>query len=103
MELFNIGEEEVFDEDDARFVFDFCNIGNIGLVDVEDEHTLSSRMSTSDVAKFGGVTFAESHCKKQVQKSGSTKNMITPDGRHDMEGTDLINRKGNKCTLCWWK
>ena len=103
VELFNIGEEEAFDEDDAGFAFDFCNVGNIGLVGVEDEQTLYIWMSTSDVAKVGGVTFAESHWKKQVQNSGPTKNMITPDGRHDMEGTDIINRKGNKRTICWWK
>ena len=60
-------------------------------------------MSISDVAKVGGVTFAESHWKKQGRKSGPTKKMITPDVRHDMESTDLINRKGNKCTICWWK
>ena len=60
-------------------------------------------MSTSDVAKVGIVAFAESHWKKQVQKSNPTNNMITPDGRHNMEGTSLINRKGEKCTLCWWK
>ena len=29
--------------------------------------------------------------------------MITPDGQHGMEGTALINRKGEKRTLCWWK
>ena len=29
--------------------------------------------------------------------------MITTDGRHDMEGTVLINRKGDKRTLFWWK
>ena len=29
--------------------------------------------------------------------------MITPDGRHDMEGMSLINSKGEKHTLCWWK
>ena len=29
--------------------------------------------------------------------------MITPNGRHDMDGTALINRKGNKHTLCRWK
>ena len=101
MELFNIGEEELFDKDDAGFAFDFCNVGDIGLVDVEDERTLSSWMSTSDVAKSGGVTFAESHWRKQGQKSGLTKNMITPDGQHAMEVTSLINRKGNKRTLCW--
>ena len=100
MELFNIGKEEAFDEDDAGFAFDFCNVGNIGLVDVEYEQTLSSWMSTSDVAKVGGVTFADSHWKKQGQNSGPTKNMITPDGQHDMEGTALINMKGNKRTLC---
>ena len=35
VELFNIGEEEEFDEDGARFDFDFFNVGDIGLVDVE--------------------------------------------------------------------
>ena len=29
--------------------------------------------------------------------------MIMPDGRHDMEGTALINRKSDKRTLHWWK
>ena len=61
MELFNIGEEEAFDDDDAGFAFDFCNIGHIGLVDVEDEQTSSSWKSISDAAKVGGVTFSESH------------------------------------------
>ena len=65
MELFNIGEEEAFDEDDAGFAFDFCNVGNIVIVDVEDEETSSIWMSISDVAKVGGVTFAESHWKTQ--------------------------------------
>ena len=60
-------------------------------------------MSTSDAAKVGGVTFAESHWNKQDQKSGPTKNMITPDRRNDMEVTALIDRKGDKRTLCWWK
>ena len=45
MELFGIGEEEAFDEDDAGFAFDFCNVGKIGLVDVEDKQTLSRWMS----------------------------------------------------------
>ena len=103
MELFNIGEEEEFDEDNAGFAFDFCNVGDVGLVDVEDAQTLSIWMSISDVAKVGGVTFAEIHWKKQGLKSGPTKNMFTPDGKHDMEGTALINRKGDKSTLCWWK
>ena len=66
VELFNIGKEEAFDVDDDGFAFDFCNVGDIGLVDVEDEQTSSSWMSISDVAKVGGVTFAESHWKKQV-------------------------------------
>ena len=57
MELFNIGEEEAFDEDDARFAFYFFNVGNIGIVDVEDENTSSSWMRISDVAKVGRVTF----------------------------------------------
>ena len=39
VELFNIGEEEEFDEDDSGFSFDFCIIGDISLVDVEDECT----------------------------------------------------------------
>ena len=77
--MFNIGKEESFDEDDAGFAFDFCDVRDIGLVDVEDEQTSSSWMSISDVAKVGGVTFAESYWNKQVRKSGSTKNMITPD------------------------
>ena len=101
VEMFNIGEEESFDEDNSEFTFDFCNVGDIGLVDVEDEQALSSWMRISDVAKVVGVTFAESYWKKQVRMSGPTKNMITPDGRHDMEGTALINRKGKKFTLCW--
>ena len=103
MELFNIGEEESFDKDNSGFAFDFCNVGDIGLVDVEDEQTLSSWMRTPDVSKVGGVTFTESPWKKQGQKSRPTKNMITPDGQHDMEGTALIKRKGDKRTLCWWK
>ena len=57
MELFNIGEEEAFDEDDSGFAFDFCNVGYIGLVDVEDAQASSIWMSISDVAKVGGVTF----------------------------------------------
>ena len=65
MELFGIGEEEAFDEDDAGFAFDFCNVGKIGLVDVEDKQTLSRWMSIQDVAKVGGVTFTEIHWKKQ--------------------------------------
>ena len=36
VELFNIGEEESFDKDNSGFAFDFCNVGDIGLVDVED-------------------------------------------------------------------
>ena len=40
--LFNTGEEEEFVEDDTGFVFDLCNIGDIGLVNVEDEQTSSS-------------------------------------------------------------
>ena len=36
VELFNIGKEEAFDEDDDGFAFDFCNVCDIGLVDVED-------------------------------------------------------------------
>ena len=42
VELFKIGEEESFDEDDDRFAFDFLNIGNISLVDIEDEQRLTS-------------------------------------------------------------
>ena len=103
MKMFNIGKEGAFDEDDAGFAFDFCNVGNIGLVDVEDSQMSSIWMSISDVAKVGGVTFAEIHWKKQERKSGPTKNTITPDGRHYMEGAALINRKGDKRTLCWWK
>ena len=41
VELFNIGEEEAFDGDDTGFAFDFCNVGDIGIVDVEDEQTPS--------------------------------------------------------------
>ena len=73
----------------------------MGLVDVEVEQILSNGMRISDVAKDGGVTFAKIHWGKQGQKSGLTKNMINPDGRHDMDGMSLINRKGNKRTLCW--
>ena len=101
VELFNIGEEDEFDEDDAGFAFYFCNISNIDILDVEDDQTLSIWMIISDVAKVGGVTFAESHWKKQGRKSRPTNNMITPDGQHAMEGTALINRKGNKRTLRW--
>ena len=64
---------------------------------------LSIWMIISDVAKVGGVTFAESHWKKQGRKSRPAKNMITPDGQHAMEGTALINRKVNKRTLCLCK
>ena len=103
VELFNIGEEESFYEEDAGFAFNFCNVGDIGLVDVEYKQTSSIWMSISDVSKVGGVTLAENHWKKQGKKSGPTKNIITPDGQHDMKGTDLINRKGDKHTLCWWK
>ena len=103
MELFNPGEEEAFDEDEAGFAFYFCSIVGISIVDVEDEQTLSIRTSTSDIAKVDGVTFAEIYWRKQDQNSSHTKNMITPDGRHDMEGMDLINSKGEKHTLCWWK
>ena len=39
VEIFNIGEEETFDEDNAGFAFDFCNVGDIGLIDIEDEQT----------------------------------------------------------------
>ena len=46
VEMFNIGEEEAFDGDDDGSAFDICNIGDICLVDVEYEQTLSSRMST---------------------------------------------------------
>ena len=58
MDLFKIGEEEAFDEDGAGLAFDVCNVGDIGLVDVEDEQALSSWMRISDVAKVVGVTFA---------------------------------------------
>ena len=103
LELFNIGKDKAFDEDDAGFAFYFFNIIEIGIVDVEYEQTLSSQMSTSDVAKVDGVTFTEIHWRKQDQKSRPTKNMIMPDGRHDMGGTAFINSKGDKHTLCWWK
>ena len=80
MDLFNIGEEEEFDEDNAGFTFYFCNVGDIGLVNVEYKQISSSWMSISDVVKVGGVTFAKSHWKKQGQNSGPSNNMITPDG-----------------------
>ena len=73
VELFNIGEEEAFDEDDAGFTFYFCNIGDIGLVDVEYEQTLSIRMITSDVAKVGGVTFSESHRKAHQEHDNARR------------------------------
>ena len=60
-------------------------------------------MSVSDVAKISRVTFAESEWKNQVRKSRTTKNMIKPAGRYAMDGTALINGKGGKRTLCWWK
>ena len=60
VELFNIGEEEEFDEDDTGFAFDYCNVADVSLVDVKGERTLSSWMSVSDVSKAGGVTLAES-------------------------------------------
>ena len=65
MELFNIGEEEAFDEDDIGFVFDFCNVGDIGIVEVEYAQTSYSWMRISDVSKVHGVTFAEIHWNKQ--------------------------------------
>ena len=65
MELFNIGEEEEFDEENAGFAFGFCKFGDIGLVYVEDEQTSYIWMSISYVTKVGGVTFAKSEWKKQ--------------------------------------
>ena len=102
MELFNIVKEEASDEDNAGFAFDICNVGEKGLVDVEDAQTSSSWMSISDVTKVGGITFAESHWNKQVQKSAPTKNMITLNGQNYMESTEFINRKGDKLTACCW-
>ena len=64
VELFNICEEEEFDEDESGFAFYFCSIVGISIVDVEDEQTLSSRMSTFDVAKVDGVTFVEIYWRK---------------------------------------
>ena len=49
VELFNIGEEEAFNKDDAGFFFDFCNFGDIGLIDIEDTHTSYNWMIISDV------------------------------------------------------
>ena len=80
MDLFNVGEEEAYYEDDSGFAFYFCNVGGIGLVDVEDAQTSYIWMIISDVAKVGRVTFAESHWKKQGRKSGPARNMITTDG-----------------------
>ena len=60
VELFKIGEEEEFDEDDVVFAFEFYNIGDVSLSDVEDEWTLPSWTSVSNVVAVGGVTFAES-------------------------------------------
>ena len=102
VEIFNIGEEEEFDEDDAGFAFDFCNVDDVSIVDVEYEWTPSIWMIISDVAKVGGVTFAENKWKKQGQNIRPTKNMIKPTGRQAMEGTSIINGKGRKSTLCWW-
>ena len=36
VDLFNIGEEEKFDDDYAGFVLDFFNVGDVSLVDVKD-------------------------------------------------------------------
>ena len=80
LDLFNVGEEEAYYEDDSGFVFYFCNVGGIGLVDVEDAQTLYIWMIISDVAKVCRVTFAESYWKKQGRKSGPARNMITTDG-----------------------
>ena len=60
VELFNIGEEDEFDEYDSGFAFEFYNVGNVSLTDVEYEWTLPSWMSVYDVAEIGGVIFAES-------------------------------------------
>ena len=103
VELFNIGEEETFDEDDAGFALDFCNVRDIGLVYVKDTRTSSSWMSISDVAKVIGVTFAGSHWKKHGRKNAPTKNIIMPVGRNDIEGMSLVSMKGDKRTLYWWK
>ena len=65
MELFNIGKEEAFDEENTGSAFDFCNVGDIGLVDVEDAQTSYIWMRISYVTKVVGVNFAESHWKKQ--------------------------------------
>ena len=78
VELFNIDKEEDFDKDDARFDFDFYNVGNESLTDVEDEWTSPSWTSVSDVAFVSGVTFVESEWKKQFQKGRPTKNKIKP-------------------------
>ena len=100
--LFSIGEEEEFDEDDTEFAFYFFNVGDISLIDVEGEWTLSSRMSVSDVAKVGRVAFAESEWEKQGLNVRPIKNMIKPSGKRAMEGTAPINEKERKRTLCWW-
>ena len=103
VELFNIGKEEEFDEDDSGFAFDFYNVGNVSIANVEDEWTSTICMG---VAKVGGFTFAESEWKKQGRKGRPTKNKAKPDGRHAMEsteGTALVNGKGRKRNLCWWK
>ena len=60
-------------------------------------------MSISDVAKVGRVNFAESEWKKQGRKGRPTKNKVKPAGKYVMEGTALVNGKGRKRTLCWWK
>ena len=103
LELFNIREEEEFDEDDAGFDFNFCNNGNVSLVDVEDKWTSPIWMSVFDVAEVGRVTFDESEWKKQVRKGRPTKNNINPYGKHAMEGTALVSGKGSKLTIFWGK
>ena len=62
--LFNIGEEEEFEKDDAGFAFDFCIVGDVSLVDVKDECTSRIWISVPDVAEVGGLTFSEIEWKK---------------------------------------
>ena len=103
VDLFNIDKEEDFDEDDAGFAFNFYNVGNVSLSDIEDKWKSTIWMSVSDVSEVGGVTFSENEWKKQGQKGRPTKNNIKPARRHYMEGTALVNGKGIKRTICCWK
>ena len=105
VEILNIGEEEEFDENDAGFAFEFYNVGDISLANVEDEWTPTERISVANVANVGGVTFAEIEWNKQGQKGRSAKNKANPSRRHTMESTEgkaLVTGKGSKRTLCLW-